>query len=453
MVAAHAVDGAAHRVDHEAQGHGIRLDARVQPERRVEGPLARAVLHQFHGVEETASADVADMGMGTQGRAQALPEVGAVRPDGFQQVVPLDHRLHRQRRGGGDRLLAYKDVRLWTPMDAVMVNDYLRESTGAEITAKDFRTWHATVLAAAALVALVVLYVGAGGVSVVARTLGSTITSFVEGVTATPTPSTTPLTVAEAPTIESPAEPYTNQNQVDLSVTVPSRLAGSPDYLVRVPERLLPVGVLLEPTSVIEKGIIHAYEIQRRLKVWRPRRAAVLGAGTIGLLAAMSLRMRGLEVTSFGRSPAPYQNSDLLAEIGVRYVSTAEMSLKDAAAKFGPFDLMFERERHAGDPDRHVDEEDPLPADAGRERPAGDHADIQRTVPGTVVGERRPGRGVVRQPRGRARDQQVHQVHAADRQQCTDGTQQDVQRTADVTNRVAQQRRNSSKQAFIRCGI
>jgi DNA topoisomerase IB len=59
----------------------------------------------------------------------------------------------RRRRGGGNRLLAYKDVRLWTPMDAAMVNDYLRESTGAEITAKDFRTWHATVLAAAALAA------------------------------------------------------------------------------------------------------------------------------------------------------------------------------------------------------------------------------------------------------------------------------------------------------------
>jgi DNA topoisomerase IB len=59
----------------------------------------------------------------------------------------------RRRRGGGDRLLAYKDVRLWTPMDAAMVNDYLREATGAEITAKDFRTWHATVLAAAALAA------------------------------------------------------------------------------------------------------------------------------------------------------------------------------------------------------------------------------------------------------------------------------------------------------------
>ena len=115
-----------------------------------------------------------------------------------------------------------------------------------------------------------------------------------------------------------------------------------PDYLVKVPQGLRHVGVLLEPTSVVEKGIIQAYEAQRRLKIWRPKRAAVLGAGTIGLLAALSLRMRGLEVTSFGLVPAPYRNSDLLEEIGARYVSTKETSLREAAEQYGPFDLMFE---------------------------------------------------------------------------------------------------------------
>ncbi|MBI4002083.1 MAG: glucose 1-dehydrogenase [Nitrospira defluvii] len=115
-----------------------------------------------------------------------------------------------------------------------------------------------------------------------------------------------------------------------------------PEYIVKVPKGLKHVAVLLEPTSVIEKGIIQAYEAQRRLKVWRPKRAAVLGAGTIGMLAAMSLRMRGLEVVSFGRNLAPYRNSELLAEIGARYISTQELSLKAAAEKYGPFDLMFE---------------------------------------------------------------------------------------------------------------
>lgn len=115
-----------------------------------------------------------------------------------------------------------------------------------------------------------------------------------------------------------------------------------PEYIVKVPKGLKHVAVLLEPTSVIEKGIIQAYEAQRRLKVWRPKRAAVLGAGTIGMLAAISLRMRGLEVVSFGRNQAPYRNSELLAEIGARYVSTQEVSIKDAAEQYGPFDLMFE---------------------------------------------------------------------------------------------------------------
>ena len=57
----------------------------------------------------------------------------------------------RRRRGGGDRLLAYQNSRRWTPLDAPTVNVYLRELLGGDLTAKDFRTWHATVLAATAL--------------------------------------------------------------------------------------------------------------------------------------------------------------------------------------------------------------------------------------------------------------------------------------------------------------
>lgn len=115
-----------------------------------------------------------------------------------------------------------------------------------------------------------------------------------------------------------------------------------PEYLVRMPHGLKPVGVLLEPMSVVQKGIAQAWEIQRRLRVWRPRRAAVTGAGTIGLLAALALRLRGLEVTVFGRTPRPYLNSDLLEALGARYVSTADVSLVDGAHEYGPFDLIFE---------------------------------------------------------------------------------------------------------------
>ena len=57
----------------------------------------------------------------------------------------------RRRRGGDLRLLSYKDGRSWRSILPDLVNAYVRESTGLEATAKDFRTWHATVLAAAAL--------------------------------------------------------------------------------------------------------------------------------------------------------------------------------------------------------------------------------------------------------------------------------------------------------------
>ena len=114
------------------------------------------------------------------------------------------------------------------------------------------------------------------------------------------------------------------------------------EFIVKVPKGLKHVGVLLEPTTVVEKGIHQAYEIQRRLKVWRPRKAAVMGAGTIGLLATLVLRLKGLDVTTFGRTSKPYLNSDLIEELGARYISTAETSVIDGAIEYGPFDLVFE---------------------------------------------------------------------------------------------------------------
>jgi DNA topoisomerase-1 len=56
-----------------------------------------------------------------------------------------------RRRRGGERLLAYRDAARWADLDAVRVNAYLHGLLGGELTAKDFRTWHATVIAATAL--------------------------------------------------------------------------------------------------------------------------------------------------------------------------------------------------------------------------------------------------------------------------------------------------------------
>jgi len=115
-----------------------------------------------------------------------------------------------------------------------------------------------------------------------------------------------------------------------------------PEYIIRVPEGLKHVGVLMEPTSIAEKGIVQAYEIQRRLHVWQPRRAAVLGTGPLGLLATLFLSLRGLEVVALGRTRPPFLNAQLIEELGARYVSTQDLTLKQASDKFGPFDIIIE---------------------------------------------------------------------------------------------------------------
>jgi threonine dehydrogenase-like Zn-dependent dehydrogenase len=114
------------------------------------------------------------------------------------------------------------------------------------------------------------------------------------------------------------------------------------EFVVKIPSALRDVGVLLEPMTVAQKGITQAYEIQRRMKVWRPRTAAVMGSGTLGLLASLVLRLRGLQVTTFGRTNRPYLNADLLDRIGARYVATTERSIDEVAAESHGFDLIFE---------------------------------------------------------------------------------------------------------------
>jgi glucose 1-dehydrogenase len=114
------------------------------------------------------------------------------------------------------------------------------------------------------------------------------------------------------------------------------------EFIVRLPAGLRQVGVLMEPTSVAEKAIRQAYEIQRRLRIWQPRRALVLGSGTLGLLATMILRLRGLEVVTMGRTARPYLNATLLDEIGATYYSTADTSVAMASERHGSFDLIIE---------------------------------------------------------------------------------------------------------------
>jgi DNA topoisomerase-1 len=66
------------------------------------------------------------------------------------QVARLTRSLLR-RDGGGSELLAYREGRAWRDVRSEDINAYLKELVDEEVSAKDFRTWHATVLTAAFL--------------------------------------------------------------------------------------------------------------------------------------------------------------------------------------------------------------------------------------------------------------------------------------------------------------
>jgi DNA topoisomerase I len=70
-----------------------------------------------------------------------------VDPDVYEIVAQL-----KKRRGGTHELLAYREGRRWRDIKSADINAYIKEITdGRDFSAKDFRTWNATVLAAVAL--------------------------------------------------------------------------------------------------------------------------------------------------------------------------------------------------------------------------------------------------------------------------------------------------------------
>lgn len=114
------------------------------------------------------------------------------------------------------------------------------------------------------------------------------------------------------------------------------------EFIVKVPVGLKHLGVLSEPASVCAKGIEQAFLAQSRLQVWEPRIAFVTGAGQIGLLTAMMLRLRGLEVYVLARTRNPGLKEEIAAAYGAKYVSTQDTSLHELARQVGKPDLIVE---------------------------------------------------------------------------------------------------------------
>lgn len=132
VIAAHAVEGAAHGVDHEPASHGLALDPGVELEARGEGFLGRAVGNELDPHKETASANVADLRVIAETVAQRVGEVGALAADIGEEIVALDHLLHRERRSAGHGMGEVDLVMLGKARDlSEYIEDALAEQGGA----------------------------------------------------------------------------------------------------------------------------------------------------------------------------------------------------------------------------------------------------------------------------------------------------------------------------------
>ena len=114
------------------------------------------------------------------------------------------------------------------------------------------------------------------------------------------------------------------------------------EFIVKMPQGLKHLHVLAEPMSCATKAVQQAFEVQRRLRVWRPRVAYVMGAGQIGLLSTLVLRLRGLEVYTLARGQAPSLKSEIVEAMGAHYVSTSQMELAELPKRVGKADLIID---------------------------------------------------------------------------------------------------------------
>jgi threonine dehydrogenase-like Zn-dependent dehydrogenase len=122
-------------------------------------------------------------------------------------------------------------------------------------------------------------------------------------------------------------------------------------YLVSIPRPLRDVGVLTEPLTIAEKGLRQYLQVRRRLpwleraddaELTREQHALVLGAGPVGLLGCLLLRLHGFRVTVFARSRAPNPRSEIARSAGATYLSGEERPMAEAAGSLGAIDLVYE---------------------------------------------------------------------------------------------------------------
>jgi threonine dehydrogenase-like Zn-dependent dehydrogenase len=113
-------------------------------------------------------------------------------------------------------------------------------------------------------------------------------------------------------------------------------------YLHLVPRELRDVAVLVEPLTIAEKSLEQLWTVQRRLPWDHRRSAVVLGAGPVGILGAMALKVEGFDVSVYSRSPNHEQQNGILSAIGAQYIAAETHSTEEMAKIVGPMDVVYE---------------------------------------------------------------------------------------------------------------
>lgn len=110
-------------------------------------------------------------------------------------------------------------------------------------------------------------------------------------------------------------------------------------FVVKLPESLSKTGVLLEPLTIVEKGVLQTFHIQQSRMKWAPRKALVLGAGPVGILATAILRLRGLDVDAVATRSRDSLKARIIEMTGAKYINAKENPLGSLTQDY---DMVFE---------------------------------------------------------------------------------------------------------------
>ena len=118
------------------------------------------------------------------------------------------------------------------------------------------------------------------------------------------------------------------------------------EFLVEIPRDLAEWGFLVEPASITEKAIEHAFA-SRSAFHWDPESALVLGNGSLGLLTVAILDADFDRVYCLGRRERPDPTIDVIESVGATYVNSNEVSVPEVSDVHEPMDFVFEATGYA----------------------------------------------------------------------------------------------------------